>query len=164
MRKKTILLTMITVMTISGAIAGCKAKSSHSEAAQAETTVAESQKEASTEAASEEAASEETTSGETTEAGSNNASEVKEVVTLGIFKSEDRLDGNGGLARFTDENGNDFMANISDETEVPEKFEVGATYAITHSNIMTKSFPGIYPQVTKIELSDKKLEVTKKTS
>lgn len=141
MKKKTILLAAITTAVISAAITGCGADSKA-----AEVTTAGTMAEVSTEAVQDTAASE-TPEGEA----------AKET-TLGIFKSVETIGENERQALFTDEYGNDFIANISEITEVPEELKEGETYQVTHSNIMTMSLPGIYPQVYSIELSEEKVE------
>jgi len=118
-------------------------------APQAESTTAETTTEAVTEPSSESmAASDDTQADETQEP----------VVTPGIFKSEETIAENERQATFVDEHGNDFIANISEMTEVPEELKEGETYLISHSDMMTMSLPGIYPQVYSIELSDTPLE------
>lgn len=87
------------------------------------------------------------------------STDQKEFVTPGIFKSEETITENERQATFTDEQGNDFIANISEDTEVTDELKEGETYLVSHSEVMTMSLPGIYPQVYKIELSDTKLEV-----
>ncbi|WP_373262047.1 hypothetical protein [Hungatella hathewayi] len=82
--------------------------------------------------------------------------------TLGIYKTSDEAeDVNGSYtkATFTDEYGNDFVATISKDTMVPDKLEKGKTYIVTHSDIMTMSLPGIYPEVYSIEESDEEIEL-----
>ena len=66
------------------------------------------------------------------------------VSTIGIYKSE------YSLFTFTDEYGNDFVATISEDTVTPKKMEVDKSYEVIHSDIMTMSLPGIYPEVYEI--------------
>ena len=53
-------------------------------------------------------------------------------------------------ALFVDETGNEFIAILSADTEIPSDFEVGKMYDVYHSDIQTRSIPGIYPEVYKI--------------
>lgn len=76
------------------------------------------------------------------------------IKTIGIFKSSNVMeDVNGEYKQltFTDEQGNDFIANVSKETFVPDEMVEGNTYEVTHSEIMTMSLPGIYPEVFQIQ-------------
>ena len=75
------------------------------------------------------------------------------VSTIGIYKSEDiqeDVNGEYSLFTFTDEYGNDFVATISEDTVTPKKMEVDKSYEVIHSDIMTLSLPGIYPEVYEI--------------
>lgn len=84
--------------------------------------------------------------------------EKENISTIGIYKSSETAnDVNGPYtqATFTDEHGNDFIANIAQETIVPEVLEEGETYIVNHSNVMTMSLPGIYPQVYSIEKAER---------
>ena len=75
------------------------------------------------------------------------------VSTIGIYKSEDiqeDVNGEYSLFTFTDEYGNDFVATISEDTVTPKKMEVDKSYEVIHSDIMTMSLPGIYPEVYEI--------------
>lgn len=81
----------------------------------------------------------------------------KEIMTYGIYQfSETGKDVNGEYtqATFVDDYGMEFVANIGEETVMPEKLEEGKTYMVIHSEMMTMSVPGIYPEVYKIEESD----------
>lgn len=143
MKKRIIILTAMTAMAAFLAV-GC-AKAPQTESTAAETT---------TEAVTTEPSSESMEAAEPSQTG-----ETQEpVVTPGIFKSEETIAENERQATFVDEYGNDFIANISEETEVPGEFKEGETYLISHSDMMTMSLPGIYPQVYSIELSDTPLE------
>lgn len=53
-------------------------------------------------------------------------------------------------ALFVDETGNEFIAILSNDTELPSDFEVGKIYDVYHSDIQTMSIPGKYPEVYKI--------------
>lgn len=78
----------------------------------------------------------------------------EQISTIGIYKSEEiheDVNGEYNLFTFTDEYGNDFVATISEDTVIPEKMEVDRSYEVIHSNIMTMSLPGIYPEVYEIK-------------
>lgn len=61
-------------------------------------------------------------------------------------------------ATFQDADGNEFVAIISEDTVVPETFEAGVTYDVTHSEIQTMNIPPQYPEVSEIALSDEVIE------
>ena len=100
-----------------------------------------------------------------TKADSQESSEIKtegqmenKISTIGIFKSEEiqeDVNGEYRLLTFTDEYKNDFIATISANTLMPEKMEVDKKYEVLHSEIMTMSLPGIYPEVYEIREAEK---------
>lgn len=109
------------------------------------TTAAENQ--TATEAAMDQEAVKDT-SGESVD-----ASEVPPIDAAGILLTTGTYEGDSDFvdedqALFTDENGIEFVAQISDSTNVPEDGLVkGQTYVVVHSEMMTASLPGIYPEV-----------------
>ncbi len=84
---------------------------------------------------------------------SADASEVPPIDAAGILLTTGTYEGDSDFvdedqALFTDENGIEFVAQISDSTNVPEDGLVkGQTYVVVHSEMMTASLPGIYPEV-----------------
>ena len=72
------------------------------------------------------------------------------ILTTGTYEGDsDFVDENQAL--FTDENGIEFVAQLSDNTVLPEGGLVkGETYVVAHSEMMTASLPGIYPEVYSI--------------
>lgn len=70
-------------------------------------------------------------------------------VTSGVYVSLENFDGYK-QAKFVNEFGQEFLANITVDTEVPEIFEEGKTYEIVHTDVLTASVPGVYPEVSKI--------------
>lgn len=77
----------------------------------------------------------------------------EQIVTTGSYKSSNTAeDTNGEYTQitFTDEYGIDFIANVSKDTILPDEMIEGAFYEVAHSDIMTMSEPGIYPQVYSI--------------
>lgn len=83
-------------------------------------------------------------------------------VTAGIYVSSEDLEGYK-QAKFINEYGQEFLANITDDTETPEIFEEGKTYEIVHTDILTASIPGIYPEVSKIKLAEYDLDIMETT-
>ena len=76
------------------------------------------------------------------------------ILTTGTYEGEsDFVDEDQAL--FTDENGIEFVAQLSDNTTLPEGGLVkGETYVVAHSEMMTASLPGIYPEVYSIVEQD----------
>lgn len=76
------------------------------------------------------------------------------ILTTGTYEGEsDFVDEDQAL--FTDKNGIEFVAQLSDNTTLPEGGLVkGETYVVAHSEIMTASLPGIYPEVYSITEQD----------
>ncbi len=151
--KKITRLCLMGIM-FSACITGCGAASAGSAAesstavnaaATEDTTAAESQ--IATEAAMDQEAVKDT-SGESVD-----ASEVPPIDAAGILLTTGTYEGDSDFvdedqALFTDENGIEFVAQISDSTNVPEDGLVkGQTYVVVHSEMMTASLPGIYPEV-----------------
>jgi len=84
--------------------------------------------------------------------------ELEAIQTVGIYKSEEKaedVNGEYSLYTFTDTNGNDFVATISKDTKIPDEMIEGNSYIVMHSKMMTRSLPGIYPEVYSIvEMTD----------
>lgn len=147
--KKISKLCLMGIM-LSALMAGCSAASSGSAAEGSTTAAAESQ--AATEAAADQEAVKDT-AGE-----NNNGTEETAVETdaEGAFLSTGTYEGDSDFvdedqALFTDENGIEFVAQLSDSTVLPEGGLVkGRTYVVAHSEMMTASLPGIYPEVYSI--------------
>lgn len=147
--KKISKLCLMGIM-LSALMAGCSAASSGSAAEGSTTAAAESQ--AATEAAADQEAVKDT-AGE-----NNNGTEETAVETdaEGAFLSTGTYEGDSDFvdedqALFTDENGIEFVAQLSDSTVLPEGGLVkGQTYVVAHSEMMTASLPGIYPEVYSI--------------
>lgn len=76
------------------------------------------------------------------------------ILTTGTYEGEsDFVDEDQAL--FTDKNGIEFVAQLSDNTTLPEGGLVkGETYVVAHSEMMTASLPGIYPEVYSITEQD----------
>lgn len=76
------------------------------------------------------------------------------ILTTGTYEGDsDFVDEDQAL--FTDENGIEFVAQLSDSTVLPEGGLVeGKTYVVAHSEMMTASLPGIYPEVYSIVEAD----------
>ncbi len=152
--KKITRLCLMGIM-FSACITGCGAASAGSAAesstavnaaATEDTTAAENQ--TATGAAMDQEAVKDT-SGESVD-----ASEVlPEIGAAGILLTTGTYEGDSDFvdedqALFTDENGIEFVAQISDSTNLPEDGLVkGQTYVVVHSDMMTASLPGIYPEV-----------------
>ncbi len=151
--KKITRLCLMGIM-FSACMTGCGAASAGSAAesstavnaaATEDTTAAENQ--TATGAAMDQEAVKDT-SGE-----SADASEVPPIDAAGILLTTGTYEGDSDFvdedqALFTDENGIEFVAQISDSTNVPEDGLVkGQTYVVVHSEMMTASLPGIYPEV-----------------
>lgn len=147
--KKITRLCLMGIM-FSACITGCGAASAGS-AAESSTAVNAAATEGTTAAESQAAMDQEAvkdTSGE-----SADASEVPPIDAAGILLTTGTYEGDSDFvdedqALFTDENGIEFVAQISDSTNVPEDGLVkGQTYVVVHSEMMTASLPGIYPEV-----------------
>lgn len=147
--KKISKLCLMGIM-LSALMAGCSAASSGSAAEGSTTAAAESQ--AATEAAADQEAVKDT-------AGENNDGTEETAVETdaeGAFLSTGTYEGDSDFvdedqALFTDENGIEFVAQLSDSTVLPEGGLVkGRTYVVAHSEMMTASLPGIYPEVYSI--------------
>ena len=83
--------------------------------------------------------------------------ENEQITTIGAYQSSstaEDVNGEYTQMRFTDENGNDFIANISKDTKLPDEMIEGTLHNVVHSDIMTMSEPGIYPQVYSISPID----------
>ena len=147
--KKISKLCLMGIM-LSALMAGCSAASSGSAAEGSTTAAAESQ--AATEATADQEAVKDT-------AGENNDGTEETAVETdaeGAFLSTGTYEGDSDFvdedqALFTDENGIEFVAQLSDSTVLPEGGLVkGQTYVVAHSEMMTASLPGIYPEVYSI--------------
>ena len=53
-----------------------------------------------------------------------------------------------------DENGTDFIAIVSEQTLLPDDFSTDHDYEVYHSDVMTMSIPGQYPEVYEIKKVD----------
>ncbi len=151
--KKITRLCLMGIM-FSACITGCGAASAGSaaesstavNAAATEGTTAAENQTATGAAMDQEAVKD--TSGE-----SADASEVPPIDAAGILLTTGTYEGDSDFvdedqALFTDENGIEFVAQISDSTNLPEDGLVkGQTYVVVHSEMMTASLPGIYPEV-----------------
>lgn len=149
MKKKIILLAAMTAMAAFLTV-GCSTGSKTPETTSPETSV-------ETTVETTEAVTEDTSAA--AEDSQPDAAAQEPIVTPGVFKSEETIAENERQATFVDENGIEFIANISELTEVKGELKEGETYLISHSEVMTMSLPGIYPQVYTIEPADTKLEV-----
>lgn len=87
---------------------------------------------------------------------STNASERESIVTTGILKElSDEIDNYGNRqALFTGDDGIDFIAIISEQTSCTENLTIGNYYEVYHSDVMTMSIPGQYPEVYEIKNLD----------
>lgn len=76
------------------------------------------------------------------------------ILTTGTYEGDsDFVDEDQAL--FSDEYGIEFVAQLSDDTKIPEGGLVnGKTYVVAHSEMMTASLPGIYPEVYSIVEAD----------
>lgn len=103
----------------------------------------------------------ETTTSETKET-KNIIKENEIISTRGIYKSSDKVETTNSeyiSATFTDEHGNDFITTITEDTVVPNVLVKEQTYIVNHSGIMTRSMPGIYPEVYSIEEENDKIVI-----
>lgn len=53
-------------------------------------------------------------------------------------------------AYFSGSDGVDFVAVITDITELPDEFVIGGQYEVHHSELELRSYPGQYPEVYRI--------------
>lgn len=75
------------------------------------------------------------------------------IVTIGTLKDlSDVIDNYGNKqALFVGEDGTEFIAIISEQTQLPDDLDVDHNYEIYHSDVMTMSIPGQYPEVYEIK-------------
>lgn len=130
---------------VSTLVAGCGAA-----AGGGNTTTAAVESTVATEAATEQEAVKDTTEDvDATEVTVETNAEGA-ILTTGTYEGDsDFVDEDQVL--FTDENGIEFVAQLSDSTTLPDGGLVkGETYVVAHSEMMTASLPGIYPEVYSI--------------
>lgn len=136
---------------LSALMAGCGAASAGS--TKESSTAAESTAAAESAAASADQEAVKDTAGEANEGAAETEPETD---AEGAFLSSGTYEGDSDFADedqalFTDENGIEFIAQLSDSTQLPEGGLVkGQTYVVAHSEMMTASLPGIYPEVYSI--------------
>jgi hypothetical protein len=82
--------------------------------------------------------------------------ENEAIVSTGVLKNEpeDSDDYGNQRACFTKAGGSEFIAIISETTEVPEQLVPGVSYDVYHSELELRSFPGQFPEVYKIIKSE----------
>ncbi|WP_373266186.1 hypothetical protein [Hungatella hathewayi] len=82
--------------------------------------------------------------------------EQNALVTVGTLKDLSEVIDNYGnkQALFTDENGTEFIAIVSEQTLIPEDFSLDKDYEVYHSDDMTMSIPGQYSEVYEIKKVD----------
>ena len=87
---------------------------------------------------------------------STKSAEQNAIVTIGTLKDLSEVIDNYGnkQALFTDENGTDFIAIVSEQTLLPDDFSTDHDYEVHHSDVMTMSIPGQYPEVYEIKKVD----------
>lgn len=87
---------------------------------------------------------------------STKPAEQNAIVTIGTLKDLSEVIDNYGnkQALFTDENGTDFIAIVSEQTLLPDDFSTDHDYEVYHSDVMTMSIPGQYPEVYEIKKVD----------
>lgn len=136
---------------LSALMAGCGAASAGS--TKESSTAAESTAAAESAAASADQEAVKDTAGEANEGAAETEPETD---AEGAFLTSGTYEGDSDFADedqalFTDENGIEFIAQLSDSTQLPEGGLVkGQTYVVAHSEMMTASLPGIYPEVYSI--------------
>ncbi len=148
--KKLSKLCLMGIM-LSALMTGCSAASAGSAAEGSTAAAAESQ--TATEAAEQDQEAVKDTAGENNDGTEETAVETDAegaFLTAGTYEGDsDFVDEDQAL--FTDENGIEFVAQLSDSTVLPEEGLVkGQTYVVAHSEMMTASLPGIYPEVFSI--------------
>ncbi len=150
--RKIAKLCLIGIM-LSALATGCGAASSGSAKESSTTTAAESAADAESTAASADQEAVKDTAGEANEGAAETEPETD---AEGAFLTSGTYEGDSDFADedqalFTDENGIEFIAQLSDSTQLPEGGLVkGQTYVVAHSEMMTASLPGIYPEVYSI--------------
>lgn len=153
--RKTAKLCLMGIM-LSALTAGCSAApagnaAESSTAAAVESTSAEESPAATESAENAEAVKD--TAGENKNTAEETAVETNAegaLLSTGTYEGDSDF-ADEDQALFIDENGIEFVAQLSDSTELPEGGLVeGQTYVVTHSEMMTASLPGIYPEVYSI--------------
>lgn len=87
------------------------------------------------------------------------------IVTVGTLKDLSEVIDNYGnkQALFTGEDGNDFIAIVSEQTLLPDDLSVDHSYEVHHSDVMTMSIPGQYPEVYEIKNVDNQSDMEAST-
>lgn len=153
MKKKALVLAMAACLMIG--MVGCS-KGKEAKTEQPATTAQEETK--GTEEANADT-TEEANADMTEEANTDATEEANEdmaemVVTEGTFKSGED-EGEVKKATFTDEEGNDFIALINMETELPDEgLMEGKKYKVHHDNMAAMTDPQQFTNVTKIEVAE----------
>lgn len=155
--KKISKLWLMGIM-LSAFMTGCSAASGGSAAessttAAVETTAAAEESQAATDVADGGQEAVKDTADENSDGADDTTAETDAdgaFLTVGTYEGDsDFVDEDQAL--FTDEYGIEFVAQLSDDTKLPEGGLVkGQTYVVAHSEMMTASLPGIYPEVYSI--------------
>lgn len=145
MKKKALVLVMAACLMIG--MVGCS-KGKEAKTEQPATTAQEETK------GTEEANADTTEEANTDATEEANADMAEMVVTEGTFKSGED-EGEVKKATFTDAEGNDFIALINMETELPDEGLVeGKKYKVHHDNMAAMTDPQQFTNVTKIEVAE----------
>lgn len=141
--KNNIFYKTCFVLAVSVSLIGCSNNSDTSSSA--ETTISESV-----------SISVDDTEPATEHVDSTRSTEQNSVVTVGTFKElSEEIDNYGNKqALFTDESGTDFIAIVSEQTLLPDDLLMDYNYEVYHSDVMTMSIPGQYPEVYEIKKVD----------
>lgn len=145
MKKKALVLAMAACLMIG--MVGCS-KGKEAKTEQPATTAQEETK------GTEEANADTTEEANTDATEEANEDMAEMVVTEGTFKSGED-EGEVKKATFTDAEGNDFIALINMETELPDEGLVeGKKYKVHHDNMAAMTDPQQFTNVTKIEVAE----------
>ena len=89
-------------------------------------------------------------------ASSSNVIPDNAITTSGtLMEISDEIDNYGNRqAYFMGDDDVEFIAIISNTTDLPSVFNVGAHYNVSHSDIITMSIPGQYPEVYKVSRTE----------
>lgn len=145
MKKKALVLAMAACLMIG--MVGCS-KGKEAKTEQPATTAQEETK------GTEEANADTTEEANTDATEEANEDMAEMVVTEGTFKSGED-EGEVKKATFTDAEGNDFIALINMETELPDEgLMEGKKYKVHHDNMAAMTDPQQFTNVTKIEVAE----------
>lgn len=143
--KRNLLLTSVLILAMSANLFGCgNPKPNQNDSTMAQNGISASES-VFTETPVTEPATEHVDSTKST------LKEYAQITTGTLTELSEETDNYGNQqATFAGEDGIDFIAIVNPSTDLPNDFAVGKEYNVYHSDIMTMSIPGQYPEVYEI--------------